>query len=97
MVPIEFLRTTRENEVVRDELFELDRLIAFSDRNIKIDKGIQNEMSKALRNAGFRSKQVRVGKIRPYLWPIRNRERWWKRRPAEWAKQFEKQNQIKYK
>jgi hypothetical protein len=95
--PDSVLKVGRDDEIIRDELFELNRLIAFSDRDTNIDKGIQNAMSKALRNAGFRSRQVRVGKTRPYLWAIRNREKWWKRRPAEWAKQFDKQNEIEYK
>lgn len=80
------------------ELFELNTLIAFSNRDLEVDKGIQSAMSKALRNAGFRKHRVRVEERRPNLWAIRNRETWWRRLPAEWAKQYEDQiRQIKFK
>ena len=83
-----------KDEVIADELFELDTLIAFSNRD-KNDKGVQSAMSKALRNAGFRKKRVRVGTTRPYLWPIRNHAKWWNRLAPEWARHYEKQKARK--
>ena len=80
----------RKGGIIHDELFELNTLILLSKRGLN-DKGIQSAMSKALRNAGFRKRQVRVGTARPYLWAIRNSGRWWKRRPAEWAAQYTRQ------
>ncbi|MCH9027638.1 MAG: DUF3854 domain-containing protein, partial [Proteobacteria bacterium] len=50
------------------ELFELNTLIAFSNRDLKVNKGIESALSKALRNAGFRKRRVRVGERHPHLW-----------------------------
>jgi len=85
-----------KDHVNQDELFELHTLIPWANRDVKIDKGIESSMSKALRNAGFRKRRTRVGDIRPHLWAIRNREKWWRLLPSAWSEQYEKQTSQKF-
>ena len=85
-----------KDHVNGDELFELHTLIPYSNRDVKIDKGVETSISKALRSAGFRKRRIRIGKIRPHLWAIRNREKWWRLSPSDWSEQYEKQTKQKF-
>ena len=100
-----FTRTLRDDpdavlrfkdHVNQDELFELHTLIPYANRDLKIDKGVESSMSKALRNAGFRRQRIRIGETRPNLWAIRNREIWWSKPVPEWREQYKNQRGAKF-